>query len=199
MILLIDNYDSFVHNIGRHFGMLGRGREVVRNDAITLPEIAAMAPSAIVLSPGPYGPDKAGICRAVVDTFAFRIPILGICLGHQVICEAFGGRTVRAPRPCHGIASRISHNGEGLFMGLPNPFTAGRYHSLISEVPPSSALSTCAISDEDGLVMAVTHARAPVCGLQFHPESILTEFGVDLLRNFLVMADSWNMERQLAA
>lgn len=199
MILLIDNYDSFVHNLGRYFGRLGRKRHVARNDAITLREIEDLKPEAIVLSPGPRAPQNAGICLPVIERFHARIPVLGICLGHQCIGETFGGRTVRANTPVHGKTSAIGHDGTGIFAGIPHLFRAARYHSLVTELPPGTPLQITARSD-DGTVMAIQHNRFPVHGLQFHPESVLTEYGFELLRNFMSIADAWNagLERRTA-
>lgn len=198
MILLIDNYDSFVFNLARYVGKLGRQRHVVRNDAITLNEIAAMAPEAIILSPGPCTPREAGICNQVIKHFAGRTPILGICLGHQCIGEMFGGRTVPAPKPVHGKTSFIKHNSEDLFMGLPNPLEGARYHSLMTELAANSPLQVTAVTEDDQLVMGMRHNKYPVYGLQFHPESVLTPYGVDIIRNFMAIADQWNEQRAAA-
>lgn len=188
MILLIDNYDSFVYNLARYVGMLGFERRVVRNDAITLDEIAANPPQAIIISPGPKAPRDAGISTPVIRAFAGRIPILGICLGHQCIAEAFGGRTIRASEPCHGKTSLITHTADDLFMGLPNPLRGARYHSLIVELNADSPLEIMAHTEDDDVIMGIRHKVHPVYGLQFHPESILTEYGLDLIRNFLMIA-----------
>lgn len=198
MILLIDNYDSFVYNLARYVGKLGRQRQVVRNDAITLDDIAAMAPEAIILSPGPCTPREAGICNTLIRTFAGRFPLLGICLGHQCIGESFGGRIVRAPLPCHGRTSFIEHNSDELFMGLPNPLEGARYHSLIVELAANSPLEITARTEDDDIIMGVKHRELPVYGLQFHPESVLTPYGVDIIRNFLAAADQWNEKRRAA-
>ncbi|MBI4030550.1 MAG: aminodeoxychorismate/anthranilate synthase component II [Proteobacteria bacterium] len=191
MILLIDNYDSFVYNLGRYFGRLGRKRIVVRNDALPLDEIGRMKPEAIVLSPGPRAPKEAGICLPLIEKFHDSIPILGICLGHQCIGEAFGGRTMRALKPAHGKASAIENDGNGLFAGLPPHFNGGRYHSLVTDLLANAPLKITARA-EDGAIMAVQHERFPVYGLQFHPESVLTEHGLEILRNFINAADAWN-------
>ncbi len=191
MILLIDNYDSFVHNLARHFRMLGRETRVERNDAITLHDIAKDMPSAIVLSPGPCTPKEAGICNDVVRKFGKTIPILGVCLGHQCIGEVYGGQVIRAHEAVHGRASEIIHDAKGLFMGLPNPLKVGRYHSLVVHTAANVPLNVTAQTD-DRIVMAFEHATHPVYGIQFHPESCLTDHGVDLLRNFLTIADNWN-------
>ncbi len=192
MILLIDNYDSFVHNLARHVGMLGRERRVVRNDAITIDDIAQYPPDAIILSPGPGTPSEAGICNDIIRAFGSRIPILGVCLGHQCIGEVYGGRIMRAPEPVHGRASSIDHNADGIFMGLPNPLSVGRYHSLIVHTSANVPLEITAQTEEDRIVMAFRHKAHPVYGIQFHPESCLTEHGIDILRNFMSIADGWN-------
>lgn len=185
MVLLIDNYDSFVHNLARYVRELGETTAVYRNDAITLAEIAALAPSHIIVSPGPCTPREAGISNDVIVSFGPRVPILGVCLGHQCIGAAYGAAIVRAGRPMHGKASRISHDGRGVFTGLPNPFFAARYHSLViarGSLPPELRVTATA---DDGEIMAVEHLRHPVVGLQFHPESVLTEHGYRLLDRFL--------------
>lgn len=181
MILIIDNYDSFVHNIARYFTELGAPVTVVRNDAVTEADLAAKA---IVISPGPCTPQEAGCSLDVVRRLSGRVPILGVCLGHQVIGQVFGGRVVRAQHPMHGEASMIRHDGTGVFAGLPQPFSAGRYHSLIVEDVAATDLRITATS-EDGEIMGLCHRSHPTMGVQFHPESILTEHGYDMLRNFL--------------
>ena len=185
MILLIDNYDSFVFNLARYVGELGHAREVVRNDAVTVAEIEALAPDAIILSPGPCTPKEAGISNAVIRELGPRIPILGVCLGHQCIAEAYGGLVLRARRPMHGKSSLIAHDGRGVFRGLPDPLRVTRYHSLIaaSERVPDE-LEVSAWSPE-GEIMGLRHRTHPVEGVQFHPEAVLTERGHDLLANFL--------------
>jgi anthranilate synthase/aminodeoxychorismate synthase-like glutamine amidotransferase len=185
MILLIDNYDSFVYNLARYVRELGEVPLVRRHDAIAVDEILELAPSHIIISPGPCSPKEAGISTDVVSRVGPSIPILGVCLGHQCIGAAYGGEIVRAGLPMHGKLSRIHHAGTGLFSGLPNPFLATRYHSLViapASIPPS--LEVLATSD-DGEVMAVRHLEHPVYGLQFHPESVLTEHGYRLLDHFL--------------
>lgn len=191
MILLIDNYDSFVHNLARHVGMLGYERKVMRNDAIALEDIHDLHPEAIILSPGPCTPKESGISVELVRRYGAHIPILGVCLGHQCIAEAYGGRTVRARKPVHGKTSLIDHTGRGLFIGLPNPLRVARYHSLIVEIPASRSLAVTAMTQQ-GEVMALRHCQHPVYGVQFHPESVLTESGIDVLRNFMTLAAQWN-------
>jgi len=185
MILLIDNYDSFVFNLARYVAELGEQPVVRRHDATTCEEIEALRPSHIIISPGPCTPGEAGISTAVVRRFGPGTPILGVCLGHQCIGTAYGAGIVRAGRPMHGKASRIHHDGRGLFAGLPNPFPAARYHSLVisrTNLPPELRVTARA---DDGEIMAVAHARHPVIGLQFHPESVLTAYGYVLLDRFL--------------
>jgi anthranilate synthase component 2/para-aminobenzoate synthetase component 2 len=200
MILLIDNYDSFVYNLARYFGLVGRDREVLRNDAITLDEIAADPPDAIVLSPGPCSPAEAGICNDIIRHFHDRIPILGVCLGHQCIGEVFGGQVVPAPFPYHGKTSIIQHIADDLFIGLPNPLEGARYHSLIVNMPANSPLEiTARTEDGEDIIMGLRHKKYPTYGLQFHPESILTDYGLDLIRNFTAIADAWNDRRRKIA
>jgi para-aminobenzoate synthetase component 2 len=183
VILIVDNYDSFVHNVARYFEELGRHTRVVRNDAVTGEDLAAA--SAIVISPGPCTPHEAGQSMAIVREHSGRLPILGICLGHQVIGEVFGGLVRRARRPMHGDSSEINHDARGLFEGLPQRFSAGRYHSLIVDLDGrDTPLEVSARSDE-GEIMGLRHTSHPTHGVQFHPESILTEGGYDMLRNFL--------------
>lgn len=185
MILLIDNYDSFVHNLARYFQRLGQVTQVVRNDAITVDEVSELRPSAIVISPGPCDPTSAGISLAVVARLHATFPMLGICLGHQTIGAAFGGEVVRAAEPRHGRTSAVYHDGMGLFQSLPQPFTACRYHSLVVASKPWPAPLVPTAWTRDGQVMALRHRDFPVYGVQFHPESILTEGGFQILGNFL--------------
>ncbi len=185
MILLLDNYDSFVYNLARYVRELGETPVVHRHDAVTVEQVAAMAPSHIIISPGPCSPAEAGISTDVVRRLGERVPILGVCLGHQCIGAAYGGEIVRAGRPMHGKTSLVHHRGAGIFRGLPSPFRATRYHSLViapASVPPDLEVLA---SSEDGEIMAVRHRRHPVIGLQFHPESVLTEHGYRLIDHFL--------------
>ncbi len=185
MLLMIDNYDSFTYNLVQYLGELGADVRVARNDAITLDEIETLAPSGIVISPGPCTPNEAGISVALIRRFAGEVPILGVCLGHQAIGQAFGGRIVRSERVMHGKLSPITHDGEGVFAGLPSPFHATRYHSLAidrARLPPMLAVTATA---DDGEIMGVRHREFAVEGVQFHPEAILTEHGKRLLGNFL--------------
>jgi para-aminobenzoate synthetase component II len=184
MILIIDNYDSFVHNVARYFEELGERVKIRRNDEVSRDDLKARA---IVISPGPCAPQQAGQSLEIVREQSGQLPILGICLGHQVIGEVFGDVVRRARRPMHGDSSEIFHDGSGVFEGLPQRFSAGRYHSLIVEVKPGSPLTVTAHS-EDGEVMGLKHRDHPTFGVQFHPESILTEHGYDMLRNFLKVA-----------
>ena len=197
MILVIDNYDSFVHNLARYCALAGWEYKVARNDAISLVGIEAMQPEAIILSPGPCTPQEAGICIDVVKTFGPRIPILGVCLGHQCIGEAYGAKTNRAPEPVHGKASSITHDGTGLFAGLPSPMRAGRYHSLAVVPGENSPLIITARTGDE--IMAIKHATHPVYGVQFHPESVLTPEGLDLIKNFTAIAVKWNEAQRTAA
>jgi anthranilate synthase/aminodeoxychorismate synthase-like glutamine amidotransferase len=184
MILVIDNYDSFTYNLVQYLGELGAEMTVRRNDAVTLAEIDEISPSQIVISPGPGTPDDGGISLDVIQRFHASTPILGVCLGHQCIGAAFGGRVGRAPRLMHGKTSPIYHYGKGLFEGVPSPFEATRYHSLIVHEPLPDCLQVTAFTSE-GEVMAMRHKSAPVIGVQFHPESILTKPGKHILENFL--------------
>ncbi len=185
MLLMIDNYDSFTYNLVQYFGELGEDVQVFRNDAITLKEIAAMKPDRLVISPGPCSPKEAGISVDVIKEFAGRIPLLGVCLGHQSIGYAFGGEIIHAQKPMHGKLSPVHHTNMGVFAGLPNPFTATRYHSLaIRRDTLPDCLEVTAWTD-DGEIMGVRHKTLAVQGVQFHPESIMTEHGHALLDNFL--------------
>ena len=184
MILLVDNYDSFTYNLAQYLGELGAPPVVRRNDEITLEEIEALHPSHIVISPGPGRPDDAGISVEVIRRFGPRVPVLGVCLGHQGIGVAFGGAVVRAPQLMHGKVSTVQHDGRGVFRGVSQPFVAGRYHSLIVADPLPPDLEAAART-EDGTLMGVRHRQFPIHGVQFHPESVLTGEGQQLLKNFL--------------
>ena len=185
MVLLIDNYDSFVHNLARYVRELGRPTTVVRNDALTVAAVAALGPSHVIVSPGPGTPDDAGVSLALIARLGATVPILGVCLGHQAIGQAYGGRVVRARRPMHGKTSAIHHDGEGVFRGLPQPLRATRYHSLV--VTPEGLPDDLVVTarSEEGEIMGLRHRRHPVVGVQFHPEAVLTEHGHDLLAAFL--------------
>ncbi|MCA9237740.1 MAG: aminodeoxychorismate/anthranilate synthase component II [Planctomycetales bacterium] len=201
MILLIDNYDSFVHNLARYFQRLGQVTRVVRNDEMSPKEMAALAPAAVVISPGPCTPAEAGCSVDAVERFAGACPILGVCLGHQAIVAAFGGEIVRAPTPMHGRTAEIGHMGTGLFANLPNPLTVCRYHSLIANRKTLPVALNVTAETDAGIVMAVAHREFPVFGVQFHPEAILTAGGYQLLANFLryagleAVADPWELQR----
>ena len=184
-VVLIDNYDSFVFNLARYVAELGKSWQVLRNDAATAREIEELAPSHIILSPGPCTPDRAGISCELVGAMAGKVPILGVCLGHQCIGQVFGGRIVRARRPMHGKTSAIRHSGSGLFRGLPDPLRATRYHSLVVGEEGFPCELEVTARSEEGEIMALRHRHLPVAGVQFHPEAHLTERGHDLLRNFL--------------
>lgn len=187
MLLMIDNYDSFTYNLVQYFGELGEEVCVYRNDQLTTDEIEAMAPDHIVISPGPCTPNEAGVSVETILAFAGRIPILGVCLGHQSIGQAFGGRVVRAGQLMHGKTSQIHHRGQGVFRGLPSPFTATRYHSLVIERETLPDCLEVTAWSEDEEIMGVRHKTHAVEGVQFHPESILTEHGHALLKNFLAL------------
>ncbi len=188
MLLLIDNYDSFTYNLVHFLGELGAEVTVCRNDSLTADEALRMNVKGIVLSPGPCDPDQAGICLELVKKAAGKLPLLGVCLGHQAIGQVFGGKVVRAPLPMHGKVSQITHNGTGLFEGLPNPVTATRYHSLVVERESLPDCLEITAECDEGLIMGLQHKELPIHGVQFHPESIATEHGHDLLANFLKIA-----------
>ena len=185
MLLLIDNYDSFTYNLAQYFGELGCELLIKRNDEIALEEIAELAPEHICISPGPCTPREAGMSKEIIRRFGPEIPILGVCLGHQCVAEAYGGKVVRAPRLMHGKASMVRHNGSALFSGLPTPFEAGRYHSLVVERRSLPASLEITAESDDGEIMALRHRQFPVQGVQFHPESVLMRDGKKILRSFL--------------
>ena len=187
-VFMIDNYDSFTYNLVQYLGELGAKITVKRNDRVTLDEIAAAQPTHLVVSPGPCTPNEAGISMDAIARFgAERLPVLGVCLGHQAIGQVYGGVVRRAGAPVHGKTDEIGHDGRGVFAGLPDPFTATRYHSLVVDETLPDVLELCAWN-ADGVVMGVRHRELPIHGVQFHPESVLTAVGLDLLRNFLVMS-----------
>jgi anthranilate synthase component 2 len=195
MIVLIDNYDSFTFNLFHYLGGLGADVAVFRNDKISVERIVAMDPDAVVLSPGPCTPNEAGICLALIAKAADTIPMLGVCLGHQAIGQAFGGSVVRAPVPVHGKLSEVRHKGEGVFRGINGPFKATRYHSLVvgrADLPGELAVTA---ETDGGLIMGLAHRTLPAHGVQFHPESIASEHGHLILRNFLEAAAAWNASR----
>jgi anthranilate synthase component 2 len=187
MLLLIDNYDSFAYNLVHYLGELGADCTVYRNDALSAADALALGPDGIVLSPGPCDPDRAGICLDLVAAAAGKLPILGVCLGHQTIGQAFGGRIVRAPEPMHGKPSEILHDGSGVFAGLPSSFTAIRYHSLTIDPASMPDALTVTARTADGVIMGVAHREWPIYGVQFHPESIESQHGHRILANFLGM------------
>jgi len=187
MLLMIDNYDSFTYNLVQYFGELGQDLKVYRNNKLTISEIEQMNPDRIVISPGPCTPKEAGVSIDVIKHFTGKIPILGVCLGHQSIGDAFGGDVIRAPYLMHGKTSAIHHDGKTIFAGLPNPFTATRYHSLIIKRETMPSKLEVSAWTEDGVIMGVRHKQFKVEGVQFHPESILTDVGKELLRNFLTL------------
>ena len=190
MLILIDNYDSFTYNLVHFLGELGAEVTVKRNDAITVDALLEAAPQAVVISPGPCDPDRAGICLELVRRAAGKIPLLGVCLGHQAIGQAFGGKVVRAPYVMHGKLSPVRHGGEGVFRGLPNPFQATRYHSLTVERDSLPDCLEITAETDDGVILGLSHRELPVHGVQFHPESIASEQGHALLKNFLEIADA---------
>jgi anthranilate synthase component II len=196
MIVLIDNYDSFTFNLVHYLGGLGAPTTVWRNDKITAEAVLAADPDAIVLSPGPCTPNEAGICLDLIKKAAGTVPILGVCLGHQAIGQAFGGDVVRAPAPVHGKLSEISHGGGGIFRGINGPFRATRYHSLVVDRATLPRELAVTAETSDHLVMGLAHASLPIHGVQFHPESIASEHGHLMLKNFLALAEEWNAGRR---
>jgi anthranilate synthase component 2 len=195
MVVLIDNYDSFTFNLVHYLGGLGADVAVYRNDKVSIDQVMAHSPDAIVLSPGPCTPDDAGICLDLIARAADEVPMLGVCLGHQAIGQAFGGAVVRAPAPVHGKLSEVRHQGAGVFHGINGPFKATRYHSLVVErasIPPDLVVTA---ETDDRIVMGLAHRSLPVHGVQFHPESIASEHGHLILKNFLDLAAAWNTQR----
>jgi anthranilate synthase component 2 len=188
-LLLIDNYDSFTYNLVQFLGDLGADTTVVRNDAVTARQALEIGAAAIILSPGPCAPDQAGICLELIGLAAEkRIPLLGVCLGHQAIGQVFGGKVVRAPQPMHGKISAVEHDGTGVLTGLPSPFNAARYHSLMVENTSLPAVLRVNARTADGIIMGLAHRELPIHGVQFHPESIASEYGHDILKSFLDLA-----------
>ena len=190
MLLLIDNYDSFTYNLVHYFGELGAKMEIYRNDALSADEALGLRPQAIVLSPGPCDPDQAGICLELIEKNAGNIPLLGVCLGHQAIGQAYGGKVVRAPNLMHGKVSDIKHTEKGLFAGVPTPFLATRYHSLMVERQSLPDCLEVTAETDDGIIMGLAHQEYPIHGVQFHPESIASEQGHELLKNFLTVVNT---------
>ena len=198
MVVLIDNYDSFTFNLVHYLGGLGADVAVHRNDKVAVKDVLAGKPDAIVLSPGPCTPNEAGVCLELIEKAAPSIPILGVCLGHQAIGQAFGGAVVRAPSPVHGKLSEVRHQGAGVFRGINGPFKATRYHSLVVERNSMPEALTVTAETDDKLVMGLAHKTLPVHGVQFHPESIASEHGHLILKNFLELAAQWNAQRRKA-
>ena len=188
MLLLIDNYDSFTYNLYHFLGELGAAVDVRRHDQVSVAEVMALHPQGIILSPGPCDPDRAGICLELIEAAAGKLPILGVCLGHQAIGQAFGGKVIRGPVPMHGKLTAVQHQGEGIFQDIPSPFMATRYHSLVVERGSLPDCFTVTAETENGLIMGLAHRELPIHGVQFHPESIASEHGHRLLGNFLRLA-----------
>ncbi len=185
MLLMIDNYDSFTYNLVHYFEQLAEKMVIFRNDALTLSDIEAINPGGIVLSPGPCTPNESGICLPVMAAFSEKYPILGICLGHQIIAQHFGAKIIKAPEPVHGKVFAMHHDGKGIFTGLPSPFQVTRYHSLMIDPMSLPECLEVTAKTEDGIIMGVRHRTLPIEGVQFHPEAILTQYGLELLSNFL--------------
>ena len=188
MFVLIDNYDSFTYNLYHFLGELGAAVDVRRNDQVSVAEVMALHPQGIILSPGPCDPDRAGICLALIEAAAGKLPVLGVCLGHQAIGQAFGGKVIRGPVPMHGKLTAVQHRGEGIFQDIPTPFMATRYHSLVVERGSLPDCFSVTAETENGLIMGLAHRNLPIHGVQFHPESIASEHGHRLLGNFLRLA-----------
>jgi len=196
MVVLVDNYDSFAFNLVHYLGELGADVTVHRNDKVTVQDVLAAKPEAIVLSPGPCTPNEAGICLDLIGQASATVPILGVCLGHQAIGQAFGGRVTRAPSPVHGKLSEVRHQGQGVFRGINGPFKATRYHSLVVERDTLPETLSVTAETDDRLVMGLAHRSLPIHGVQFHPESIASEHGHLMLKNFLELAATWNAGRR---
>ncbi len=196
MILIIDNYDSFVYNLSHYIKELGVDSRIYRNDKVTIEDIEKQKPTAIIISPGPCTPNKAGISIELIKNLGDTIPILGVCLGHQAIGEAYGGRTIRAQKPIHGKSREITHDSSSLFKGIPSPTKVGRYHSLITQIPNEIPVTITAKSN-DNEIMAIQHNINPVFGIQFHPESILTEYGFNIIENFINYTNIWHTEQRI--
>lgn len=194
MFVLIDNYDSFTYNLYHYLGEIGADVEVFRNDEISVDELSAKNPEGIILSPGPCTPDDAGICMEIIDSLGENIPILGVCLGHQSIGQVYGGKVIRAPYLMHGKVSQIIHDGKAVFAGIKNPFNSTRYHSLIVEKESLPECLEITAKTEDGIIMGLSHKIHPVHGVQFHPESIASEHGHDILKNFVAIASRFKSE-----
>jgi len=188
MFVLIDNYDSFTYNLYHFLGELGAAVDVRRNDQVSVAEVVTLHPQGIILSPGPCDPDRAGICLELIEAAAGKLPILGVCLGHQAIGQAFGGKVIRGPVPMHGKLTAVQHQGEGIFQDIPSPFMATRYHSLVVERGSLPDCFTVTAETENGLIMGLAHRELPIHGVQFHPESVASEHGHRLLGNFLRLA-----------
>jgi len=188
MFVLIDNYDSFTYNLYHFLGELGAAVDVRRNDQVSVAEVMTLHPQGIILSPGPCDPDRAGICLELIEAAAGKLPILGVCLGHQAIGQAFGGKVIRGPVPMHGKLTAVQHQGEGIFQDIPSPFMATRYHSLVVERGSLPDCFTVTAETENGLIMGLAHRELPIHGVQFHPESVASEHGHRLLGNFLRLA-----------
>ena len=188
MFVLIDNYDSFTYNLYHFLGELGAAVDVRRNDQVSVAEVVTLHPQGIILSPGPCDPDRAGICLELIEAAAGKLPILGVCLGHQAIGQAFGGKVIRGPVPMHGKLTAVQHQGEGIFQDIPSPFMATRYHSLVVERGSLPGCFTVTAETENGLIMGLAHRELPIHGVQFHPESVASEHGHRLLGNFLRLA-----------
>ena len=199
MFVLIDNYDSFTYNLFHYLGELGAAVDVRRNDQVTVDEVMALHPQGIILSPGPCDPDRAGICLPLIEAASGKLPVLGVCLGHQAIGQVFGGKVVRGPVPMHGKLTAVHHRGEGIFQDIPTPFMATRYHSLVVARDSLPDCLDVTAETENGLIMGVAHKTLPIHGVQFHPESIASEHGHKILENFLKIAGEHPTQQKRAA